>query len=188
MKAARELRERIEERVGAATAARLSISNFHSFCHRVLSESAADADMPSNPDVLDGVGQLLLLRDLRPDLHLIYHSTTWHLPEFVKFINRAKDELVTPDDFDAFVAREQQIFEDRYGSYADAAARLLVNGNLAPVRGVRGEYGKLRRNERAEALGKELRYDPEGPMKKADLEARRTVGGTGGSSTAPVHR
>ena len=124
VKAARELRERIEERVGAATAARLSVSNFHSFCHRVLSESAADADMPRNPDVLDGIGQLLLLRDLRPDLGLIYHSTTWHLPEFVKFINRAKDELVTPDDFDAFVAREQRIFEDRYGSYADAAARL----------------------------------------------------------------
>lgn len=180
MKAARELRERIRERVGAAMAARLSISNFHSFCHRVLSESAADADMPSNPDVLDGVGQLLLLRDLRPDLHLIYHSTTWHLPEFVKFINRAKDELVTPDDFDAFVAREQRIFEDRYGSYADAAARLLINGNLKPVRDVRSEYGKLRRNERAEALGKELRYDPDGPMKTADREARRTVGGTGG--------
>ena len=93
VKAARELRDRIQDRIGASRAARLSISNFHSFCHRVLSESAADADMPRNPDVLDGVGQLLLLRDLRPDLNLIYHSTTWHLPEFVKFINRAKDEL-----------------------------------------------------------------------------------------------
>ena len=175
VKAARELRERIDERVGAATAARLSVSNFHSFCHRVLSESAADADMPRNPDVLDGVGQLLLLRELRPDLGLIYHSTTWHLPEFVKFINRAKDELVTPDDFDAFVAREQRIFEDRYGSYADAAARLLVNGNLKPVRDVRSAYGKLRRDERAD---KET--DSDGPMKTADLEARRTVGGTGG--------
>ncbi len=143
VKAARELRERIQERIGASRAARLSINNFHSFCHRVLSESAADADMPRSPDVLDGVAQLLLLRDLRPDLNLVYHSTTWHLPEFVKFINRAKDELVTPDDFEAFVAREQRIFEDRYGSYAAAAARLLVNGNLAPVRGVRGEYGKL---------------------------------------------
>jgi superfamily I DNA/RNA helicase len=175
VKAARELRERIEERIGASTAARLSISNFHSFCHRVLSESAADADMPPNPDVLDGVGQLLLLRDLRPDLHLIYHSTTWHLPEFVKFINRAKDELVTPDDFDAFVAHEQLIFEDRYGAYADAAARLLINGNLAPVRGVRSEYARLRRDERADKDA-----DPEAPAKKADLEARRMVGGTGG--------
>ncbi len=76
--------------------------------------------MSPNPDVLDGVGQLLLIKELRPDLGLIYHSTGWYLGEFVKFINRAKDELVTPDDFDAFVAHERAVFEDRYGSYADA--------------------------------------------------------------------
>ncbi len=179
VKAARELKERIEAAVGPATAARLTVSNFHSFCHRVLTESAAEADMPPSPDVLDGVGQLLLIKDLRPELALIYHSTTWHLPEFVKFINRAKDELVTPDDFDAFVAREQATFEDRYGSYADAAARLITNGNLKPVRDVRSEYGKLRRNQRVEESGKEIAYDPHGPEKTADREARRTVGGIG---------
>jgi superfamily I DNA/RNA helicase/RecB family exonuclease len=173
VKAARELRERIGERVGPATAARLSVSNFHSFCHRILTESAADADMPANPDVLDGVGQLLLLRDLRPKLELLYHSTTWHLPEFVKFINRAKDELVTPDEFDEFVAREQQIFEDRYGPYADAAERLVANGSLKPVRDVRGAYARERAAERA---GEE----PTGEaMKIADREARRMVSGDG---------
>ena len=102
----------------------------------------------------------------------------------MKFINRAKDELVTPDDFDAFVAREQRIFEDRYGSYADAVARLLVNGNLAPVRGVRSAYAGLRRSERAEAAGKEVEYDANEPMKTADREARRTVAGTGGRCIA----
>ncbi len=74
VKAARELRERIEERIGPALAARLSVSNFHSFCHRVLRESASEAGMPPNPDVLDGVGQLLLISDLRPSLELIYHA------------------------------------------------------------------------------------------------------------------
>lgn len=136
--------------------------------------------MPPNPDVLDGIGQLLLIKDLRRDLSLIYHSTTWHLPEFVKFINRAKDELVSPDDFDRFVAQEQRIFEDRYGPYADATARLITNGNLKPARDVRGDYAKLRRNERAEESGKEVGYDPDAPMKTADREARRTVGGSGG--------
>ena len=156
----------------------------------MLSESAADADMPRNPDVLDGVGQLLLLRDLRPDLNLIYHSTVWHLPEFVESINRAKDELVTPDDFDQFVAREQATFEDRYGSYADAAARLLVNGNLKPVRDVRSEYGKLRRNERASKDA-----DADAPMKisptarpaepSANSAASSTGAGTPMSSEQP---
>ncbi|MEO5986922.1 MAG: UvrD-helicase domain-containing protein, partial [Candidatus Limnocylindria bacterium] len=40
VKAARELRERIQEAVGPAVATRLTVSNFHSFCHRVLTESA----------------------------------------------------------------------------------------------------------------------------------------------------
>ena len=114
--------------------------------------------MPPNPDVLDGVGQLLLIKDLRPSLELIYH-TDWSYADFVKFINRAKDELVTPDDFDLFVARERAIFEDRYGSYADASARLITNGNLRPVRDVRSDYARLRRNERQEELGKEIEYD-----------------------------
>ena len=174
VKAARELRERIEDRIGPALAARLSVSNFHSFCHRVLRESASEAGMPPNPDVLDGVGQLLLIKDLRPSLELIYH-TEWSYADFVKFINRAKDELVTPDDFDRFVENEREIFEHRYGPYADASARLIVNGNLKPVREVRSAYARLRRDERAEKDA-----DPYAPMKKADLEARRSVGGTGG--------
>ena len=174
VKAARELRERIEERIGPARAARLSVSNFHSFCHRVLRESASEASMPPNPDVLDGVGQLLLIKDLRPSLDLVYHGD-WSYADFVKFINRAKDELVTPDDFDAFVEREQRVFEDRYGSYADATARLVTNGNLRPVRDVRSSYARLRRDERADKD-----TDPDAPIKAADLAARRAVGGTGG--------
>ena len=118
-------------------------------------------------------------RDLRPDLHLIYHSTTWHLPEFVKFINRAKDELVTPDDFDAFVAEEQPRLRGPIRQLPMPPPACWSRATSQPVRDVRGEYAKLRRNERAEALGKEPRYDPRAPMKTADREARRTVAGTG---------
>jgi superfamily I DNA/RNA helicase len=178
VKAARELQTRIEEAVGPAMKSRLAISNFHSFCHRVLTESAAEADMPPNPDVLDGVGQLLLIRDLRPNLDLVYHGD-WAYNDFVKFINRAKDELVTPDAFDAFVKNELGIFEDRYGSFADAGARLATIGNLRPAREIRKDYARLRRNERAEEAGKESEYDPQAPEKAADREARRTVGGSG---------
>ncbi len=97
----------------------------------------------------------------------------------MRFINRAKDELVTPDDFDAFVAREREVFEDRYGSYADAAAGLLIQGNLRPVRDVRSAYARLRRNERAEELGQEVEYDPADVEHVAEKTARRAVGGTG---------
>ena len=106
VKAARELQERLDQAVGRATRARITVTNFHSFCQRILTESAADAGLPARPDVLDGVGQVLLLRDIGPDLPLVYHSrSNWGLGNVVSFINRAKDELVTPDDFDAYVER-----------------------------------------------------------------------------------
>lgn len=77
VKAARELQERLDQTVGPATRARMTVSNFHSFCQRILTESAADAGLPPRPDVLDGVAQVLLLRDIRPQLSLVYHSDWW---------------------------------------------------------------------------------------------------------------
>jgi DNA helicase II / ATP-dependent DNA helicase PcrA len=178
VKAARELQERLDQAVGPATRARMTVSNFHSFCQRILTESAADAGLPPRPDVLDGVAQVLLLKDIRPQLSLVYHSDWW-LSNFVQFINRAKDELVGPDDFDAFVAEERRVFEDRNGSFDAAARRLESQGNLRPLRDVRGAYAWVRTNERAEARGEAPAYDPLAADKVADREARRTVAGTG---------
>ena len=180
VKAARELQERLDEAVGRATRSRITVTNFHSFCQRILTESAADAGLPARPDVLDGVGQVLLLRDISPDLPLVYHSRSGRaFGDFVKFINRAKDELVTPDDFDAFVATERAAFEVRYRSYAAAAERLAIQGNLAPLRPVRGAYAGVRANERAEARGEARTYKADAAAKVADREARRTIAGTG---------
>ena len=180
VKAARELQERLDRAVGPTVRARMTVSNFHSFCHQVLTESASEAGLPPNPDVLDGIGQMLLLRDLEPALELLYHAGWWALGPFVQFINRAKDELVTPDDFDAYVAEERAVFEERYGPYGPAVARLEAQGNLALPREMRKEYAKLRRLERAEDHGDEPLADrrPD-PDKVAEREARRTVLGTG---------
>ncbi|MFI5042469.1 MAG: UvrD-helicase domain-containing protein, partial [Acidimicrobiales bacterium] len=119
VKAARELGERLERALGPATRARINVSNYHSFCHRLLIDNAADAGLRQAPDVLDGVGQVLLLRDIRPSLDLLYHSgkgnPNWWLPNFVTFINRAKDELITPEEMDAFVNGEREAFEARFG-------------------------------------------------------------------------
>lgn len=178
VKAARELQDRLDRTVGPATRARMTVSNFHSFCQRILTESAADAGLPPRPDVLDGVAQVLLLKDIRPQLTLIYHSDWW-LSGIVQFINRAKDELVTAENFDAYVANERQTFEERYGSYEAAEARLESQGNLAPLRRVRGAYAWVRANQRAEDRGEEPTYDDQAADKTADREARRTVAGTG---------
>jgi len=180
VKAARELQERLDRAVGPTVRARMTVSNFHSFCHQVLTDSGSEAGLPPNPEVLDGIGQMLLLRDLEPALDLIYHSGWWALGPFVQFINRAKDELVSPDGFDAYVAEERTIFEARYGPYDQALTRLELQGNLSLPRDLRRVYAKLRRVERAELRGEEPTSDrrPD-PDKVADREARRAVLGTG---------
>ena len=178
----------------------MTVANFHSFCNRILTESAPDAGLPPNPDVLDGVGQLLLLRDIRPQLPLVYHNDWW-LPQFVAFINRAKDELVTPADFEAFVAEERRVFEERYGPYDAAAERLEKQGNLSGPREVRKAYANLRRHQRADEEWDRKVAEPSRPPdpseladafrpdlaavaeqdveKTADREARRAVSGIG---------
>ncbi len=186
VKAARELQDRLDAIVGPAVRARMTVSNFHSFCQHVLTESSADAGLPSHPEVLDGVGQLLLLQGLRPNLHLRYHGD-YSFPGFVQFINRAKDELVAPDDFDAFVEAERAEYERRHGSWAEAAVRLENQGNLAPLRKVRFAYAERRAHERAAGAGADERAGKaaanaagDGAVEKtADREARRTLAGDG---------
>jgi len=190
VKAAKELADRLEKALGPAVRARLTVANFHSFCHRILVESAPDAGLPSMPDVLDGVGQVLLLRDLRPGLPLLYYSGRGNPflgpDRFVAFINRAKDELVSPDDFDAYVAAEQAAFESRHGAYERALERLEALGSFNRGRNdVRGAYASFRATERAAAAGDptagDHAADPdfEKVEKIADREARRAVWGTG---------
>ena len=151
VRAAKELKERLEATIGAAAASRLPVSNFHSFCHRILADNAAEAGLRPNPDVLDGIGQVLLLRDIRPSLPLVYHAgggnPNYWLDQFVGFINRAKDELVTPDGFDAFVERERDAFQARFGSYATALDRITAQGILG------ADEGRSRRVRRLPAQG-----------------------------------
>ncbi len=180
VKAARELQDRLDQAVGTATRARMTVSNFHSFCQRILTENGADAGLPPRPDVLDGVAQVLLLKEIGPQLPLIYHyRSNWGLGNFVQFINRAKDELVSPDHFDAFVAEERRVFEERYGSFEAAAVRLAAQGNLDPLRKVRGSYAGSRASERAEDRGETREYRADEVERTADREARRTIAGTG---------
>jgi superfamily I DNA/RNA helicase/RecB family exonuclease len=187
VKAAQELASRLEHALGPATRARLDVSNFHAFCQRILSEHSSEAGTSSGADVLDGVGQLLLLRDLWPELPLTYHSSRggdggWWLGAFVAFINRAKDELVTPDAVAAFAEDEARAFERVHGPIESAVERLRAAGNLTPSRRVRSDYARWRTAVRAAAAsGDPFALEPsdEAVLKTAEREARRTVDGEG---------
>ena len=176
VKAARELQDRLDQAVGPAVRARMTVSNFHSFCHQVLSDAAAEAGLPAHPDVLDGVGQMLLLRDLEPGLDLLYHAgCVGRSGRFVQFINRAKDELVTPGRVRCLRRpSERAVFEARYGLFE--AAHRPARGSRAtsslPARGpqgirqappVRARRGTRRRADRRPPAGSRQGRRPRGP-------------------------
>lgn len=64
VKVAAELVERFEQRLGIDAASRLWVHNFHSFGHRIARENGAESGLSRNVDVLDPVGQRLLLREI----------------------------------------------------------------------------------------------------------------------------
>src|SRR6188768_1150876 len=66
VRAAGELLDRFEETLGLEVASRLWVHNFHSFGNRILSDNRAEVGLAEGADVLDQVGQRLLLRELRP--------------------------------------------------------------------------------------------------------------------------
>ena len=172
VRAAAELLERLEQALGLEIASRLWVHNFHSFGNRVLSDHRSDIGLADGADVLDPVGQRLLLRELRPQFaHFVYHGMARDANaagRFADVISRAKDELVTPDEYLAFAHARRQAFEfeNGVGEFEKTIERLRERealGNLWQVQQVRRELSK----------------GPDAARKIADREARRDAGGTG---------
>jgi DNA helicase-2/ATP-dependent DNA helicase PcrA len=173
VKAAAELMDRLERMLGLEVASRLWVYNFHSFGHRILSDHRAELGLAENADVLDQVGQRLLLRELRPHFaHFLYHGMARDqnaAARFADVISRAKDELVTPEEYLAFAHSKRQAFEVRYGvgEFEIALEELRKREALGTAWQVRLVRRELANN------------GPDAAKKIADREARREVGGTG---------
>ena len=174
VRAAGELLERFEGALGVERASRLWVHNFHSFGYRLLREHPAEAGLNSAAGLLDGIGQRLLLRDLRPRMsHFLYHRLERNplptLGGFADMISRAKDELVTPAEYADFVARRKEAFAFRFGSDAwdealDTLREREAANSLGPIKQVRTEFAK---------------GGDQAAERRADREARRAAGGTG---------
>src|SRR5512141_918179 len=173
VRAAAELIERLERLLGLETASRLWVHNFHSFGNRILSDHKADIGLADSADVLDGVGQRLLLRELRPQFaHFLYHPMARDVngaARFAEVISRAKDELVTPDEYMAHARRKRSDFETTHGAgeFERAVADLREReskGTLWQIQFVRRDLTKG---------GRDL------AQKTANREARREASGIG---------
>jgi DNA helicase-2/ATP-dependent DNA helicase PcrA len=168
VRAAGELVERLERHLGSQVASRLTVANFHSFGHRVLHDHRAEAGLADRIEVLDSVGQRLLLLELRPGLDLLYYGAgdvAGTLNHLADLIARARDELVSPAEYRAFAEERRLGFEFEFGTgaYEAALVSLRSRGDLRAVREVRSRYLNGR------AAGE----------RAADLESRRAVSGTG---------
>ncbi|HEY5489317.1 MAG TPA: ATP-dependent DNA helicase [Candidatus Limnocylindrales bacterium] len=170
VKAAAELMDRLEGALGIEVASRLWVHNFHSFGHRVVSDHRADLGLTENADVLDQVGQRLLLRELRPAfMDFLYHPMARDpnsAGRFADVIGRAKDELVTPPEFAAFARGKREAFDMTHeGGFDQIISELRERdalGRLWQVNLVRRELVKAGREAADKIAGREARRDVSG--------------------------
>ena len=114
-KAAGEMKSRVVKTAGER-AQGVWLSTFHSFCVEKILKAA-------NPDTLalDETDHLILLRRNIAELGLVLFKRLAEpaefLKDFQKFFSRCQDELVTPDDYQRYVAGLRSEHERRRKAY-----------------------------------------------------------------------
>jgi len=105
-KASEEMLTRVEDLIGEHKD-ELWISTFHSFCHRILKDRSLDIGLPRNFRLLDRTGQSIFFKGIIPDLDLKYYLNLADpfspINDFVRFISRCKDDLISPEEYLKYV-------------------------------------------------------------------------------------
>ncbi len=127
-KAAGEMKWRVVQAVGER-AEGVWLSTFHKFClEKILREAAAGAQ------ALEDIDHWILLRRHVGELGLQHFKRLQEpgefLSDFVKFFSRCQDELVSPDDYDRYVASLREKHE-RTKTALEGDALAIAEDNLA---------------------------------------------------------
>lgn len=96
-KAAREMRDRIEQLVGAPTASKLWMGTFHSIFARILRVNAERIGFKSNYTIYDSADSKSLVKTIIKDMQLddkIYKPSV-----VLNAISTAKNALISPEDY-----------------------------------------------------------------------------------------
>ena len=180
VKAARELADAARRGRRAAVRARMTVSNFHSFCQRILTENAADAGLPAAPDVLDGVGQVLLLRTSGPTCRSsITRDRTGGSASSSSSSTGPRTSWSRPTTSMPSSPRSGASSRRATAASTPPSTGSSAQGNLKPLREVRGAYAGVRANERAEARGEDA------PTTTPDALTRPPTARPAGPSPAP---
>jgi len=107
-KAAAEMLERIDKLI-PYFAEELYVSTFHSFCDNVLREFGLEIGLDTGYKIVTEADAWILLRKNLFKLPLSYfrpmNNPTKFLGAFLKFISRAKDELILPKEYKNYAER-----------------------------------------------------------------------------------
>src|SRR5690625_2438633 len=114
-KAAREMKERVEELVGTAGES-MWVSTFHAMCVRILRRHIDQIGYDSNFTILDTSDQLTAIRQVLRNLNI---DTKQFDPRTVlNRISAAKNELITPEKFaEEASSYREEIYADIYQAY-----------------------------------------------------------------------
>lgn len=94
-KAAGEMRERIDQMVGMGTG--IWVSTFHSTCVRILRRYIDRIGYDTNFTIYDADDQKSVMKDICKRLEI--DTKTYKEKMFLGVISKAKDELITPEEF-----------------------------------------------------------------------------------------
>lgn len=101
-KAATEMQERIEEKLGMGIYD-MQISTFHAFCQDILETYGLEAGLPNQFKLVTDTDAWLLMREHLYDFGLKYYrplgNPTRHIHEMLKHFSKCKDELITPAEY-----------------------------------------------------------------------------------------
>lgn len=120
-KAAREMRERIDQLLGYSHRG-MWVGTFHGLAHRLLQAHWQDANLPQNFQILDSDDQLRIIKRIHKELEL--DETRWPPKQSQWFINAEKDEGRRPHHLEV---SGRDIFQNTmvnvYRAYEEACAR-----------------------------------------------------------------
>ena len=150
--------------MGPATRARMTVSNFHSFCQHVLTESAADAGLPARPTCSTASARCSCSGTSGPSLDLRYH-TRLRVPGLRGLHQpgqgRAGHARTTSTPS---WPRSAAVYEAPLRRASTRPSlRLETQGNLEPLREVRGAYAEPRARTSAPRTPASLRGSTTSP-------------------------
>ncbi|MBN1955479.1 MAG: UvrD-helicase domain-containing protein [Anaerolineae bacterium] len=96
-KAAREMRERLEQLLGHSQAGDLTLGTFHATCARILRQEAEAAGISRDYTIFDADDQVALTRQVILELNLDEKRYRPHAVH--NAISRAKNELIPPEEY-----------------------------------------------------------------------------------------